>query len=79
MPKIDENIRARHHAAYQGRSREIPLNIFPPLLPHEISLWEAANQPEKALERGLKLLEGRRGVVADWIPVIANPYGDILV
>ena len=79
MQKIDENIRARHHAAYRGSSREIPLNVFPPLLPHEISLWEAANHPEKALERGLHLLDGRRGVVADWIPVIANPYGDILV
>ncbi|MBN2290760.1 MAG: hypothetical protein JXQ83_15605, partial [Candidatus Glassbacteria bacterium] len=79
MAKIDKNIRARHHAAYLGRSAEVPLNIFPPPAAHGISLWEAANLPGKALERGLRLLEGRRGVVADWVPVIANPYGDILV
>ena len=79
MPKIDENLRARHHEAYQGRCREIVFNVFPPTVRHGISYWEAANRPEKALERGLRLLEGRRGVVTDWVPVIANPYGDMLV
>jgi len=79
MFKIDENLRARHHAAYQGRSGEIVYNVFPPPVRHRISHWEAANRPEKALERGLELLEGRRGTVADWVPVIANPYGDMLV
>jgi hypothetical protein len=79
MPKIDDKIRNLHHEAYLGRCREIPLNIFPPPVKHEISLWEAANDPGKALDRGLVMLEGRHGTVAGWIPVIANPYGDILV